>query len=141
MIRRALLVVLPAIAFAVAVSPAESRAADDHPVVTLIKSKIKDPAKPFALIVTLKVKDGKGKELEAAARPCIAATKKEPGCIAYELNHDPEHPDTYVMYEKFKSIEAIAAHLAQKHTQTLLSTIGPLLEGGPQIKVYTSVGE
>lgn len=135
MIRRTLLFVLPALVLATVL--AEARAEDEHPVVKLIKSKVKDPAKPFAILVTFKVKAGKEKEFEDAFPACLAATKKEPGCIAYELNQDPEHPDTYLMYEKFKGIPAIEDHLKQKHTQTLLKTVGPLIDGEPKIKVYT----
>ncbi|MFO0843250.1 MAG: antibiotic biosynthesis monooxygenase family protein [Gemmataceae bacterium] len=79
-----------------------AHAQDEHPVVTLVKSKVKDPAKPFAALVTIKVKAGKEKDVEAAFAPCVAATKKEPGCLAYELNRDTEHPEVYLMYEKFK---------------------------------------
>src|SRR5262245_18051049 len=35
--------------------------ADDHPVVALVKSKVKDPTKAFALLVPIKAKAGKGK--------------------------------------------------------------------------------
>src|SRR5262245_17641163 len=83
--------------------------AQDHPVVAMVKSKVKDPAKPFAILVTIKAKAGKEKELEATFAPCIAATKKEPGCIAYELNRDSDDPTTYVMYEKFKNVAALEA--------------------------------
>lgn len=134
MTRRALLLIVPA--FALTIGLAELRAADEHPVVALIKSKVKDPARPFAILVEFKVKAGKEKDFEAAFKPAIAATKKEPGCVAYELNRDPDHPDVYVMYEKFKSVAAIQSHIDAKYTQTLLSTVGPMTEGDPKIKVY-----
>jgi quinol monooxygenase YgiN len=111
--------------------------AQDHPVVALVKSKVKDPAKPFAILVTIKVKAGKEKELEAMVAPCVAATKKEAGCIAYEFNRDPDDPTTYVMYEKFKSVAALEDHLKQAHTQKLLKAIEPLTDGQIQAKVYT----
>jgi quinol monooxygenase YgiN len=111
------------------------RAQDENPVVKLIKSKVKDQKKPFAILVEFKVKAGKEKDFEAAFVPCLEATRKEPGCVAYYLNHDPDHPDTYMMYEQFKSVAAIEEHLKQKHTQTLLSTVGPLTDGDPKIKV------
>jgi quinol monooxygenase YgiN len=135
MTRRAVLLLVPA--FALAVLLAEARAADENPVVALVKSKVKDPAKPFAILVEFKVKAGKEADFVAAFKPCLAATKKEPGCIAYELNHDPDHPDTYVMFEKFKSVAAIEDHLKQKHTQTLLATVLPMTEGEPKVKVFT----
>ena len=134
---RALLLALP-----LAVLSANGRAADDeNPVVKLIKSKVKDPAKPFALIVTFKVKAGNEKKFEEAFAPALAATRKEPGCVAYYLNRDPDAPNTYVMYEQFKGVAGLDAHLKEKHTQTLLSTVIPMTEGEPKIKVYAVPGE
>jgi len=118
------------------VAPTAARG-DDHPVVALVKSKVKDPAKPFALFVTIKAKAGKGKELEAVFAPCIAATKKEKGCLAYELNRDADDPTAYVMFEKFKSVAALEEHLKQEHTAKLLKALEPLTEGEIKAKVYT----
>jgi quinol monooxygenase YgiN len=111
-------------------------AADDHPAVALVKSKVKDPTKPFALLVTIKAKAGKGKDLEATFAPCLAATKKEPGCIAYELNRDPDDPTMYVMYEKFKSVAALEAHLKLEHTVKLLKALESLTDGDIKVKAY-----
>ena len=132
---RSCLFVLPLVALAGVFSAA--RGADDHPAVVLVKSKVKDPAKPFALFVTIKAKAGQEKELEAAFAPCIAATKKEAGCLAYELNRDPDEPTTYVMFEKFKNLAALEAHLKLEHTAKLFKAIEPLTDGGPKAKVYT----
>jgi quinol monooxygenase YgiN len=137
MTRRRLPLVLPALIVAAGLA-GPGRAADDNPLVAQVKAKVKDPARPFAMTVTFKVKAGKEKEFEAAFVPCLAATHKEPGCVAYELNRDPDDPATYVMYEKFKSVAALEDHLKQTHTQTLLKTVGPLTDGDPRIKVYTA---
>jgi quinol monooxygenase YgiN len=134
---RRLLLALPALALA-APDAAVGRADDDHPIVALVKSKVKDPGRPFAMTVTFKVKAGKEKELEAAFAPCLAATHKEPGCVAYELNRDPDDPSAYFMYEKFKSVAALAEHLKQPHTQTVLKAVGPLTDGEPKVKVFTA---
>ncbi len=131
---RSWLFALPVLALAGMFSAAPG--ADDHPVVALVKSKVKDPAKPFALFVTIKAKSGKEKELEAAFAPCIAATKKEPGCLAYELNRDSDEPTIYVMFEKFKNVAALEAHLKLEHTTKLLKALPPLTDGEIKAKVY-----
>lgn len=136
MVRRICLFALPALALGLTLS--DVRGQDENPVVKLIKSKVKDQSKPFAITVAFKVKAGKEKDFVAAFRPCLEATKKEPGCISYELNHDPDHPEMYVMYEKFRSVAAIEDHLKQKHTVTLLTTVLPMCDGDPQIKVYVT---
>ncbi|MCS6863919.1 MAG: putative quinol monooxygenase [Gemmataceae bacterium] len=110
-------------------------AAEESPVVKLVKSKVQDPNKPFALIVTFTVKKGQEKAFEDAFAPALDATRKEPGCIAYYLNRDPDAPQTYLMYEQFKSVAALEAHMKEKHTQKLLETVIPLCEGEPTIKV------
>ena len=131
---RCWLLALPILALA-GLFPAAA-GAQDHPAVALVKSKVKDPAKPFALIVTIKAKAGKEKDLEAAFAPCIAATKKEAGCLAYELNRDPDNPTTYVMFEKFRNVAALETHLKLEHTAKLFKDIEPLTDGQIQAKVY-----
>jgi quinol monooxygenase YgiN len=128
---RALLLALP-----LAVLSANARAAEDeNPIVKLIKSKVKDEKKTFAILVTFKVKAGNEKKFEEAFAPALEATRKEAGCVAYYLNRDPDAPNTYIMYESFKGIPALEAHLKEKHTQTLLATVIPMSDGDPQIKV------
>lgn len=133
---RALLLLVPLAALVWASAPVGA-ADEENPVIKLVKSKVKDPSKPFALIVTFKVKAGNEKKLEEAFAPCLVATRKEKGCVAYYLNRDPDHPELYVMYEQFRGVEGLAAHMKEKHTETLLSTVIPLCEGDPTIKVYS----
>jgi quinol monooxygenase YgiN len=132
---RALLLAVPLLALVWASAPAGA-ADEENPVIKLVKSKVKDPAKPFALIVTFKVKAGNEKKFEEAFAPCLVATRKEKGCVAYYLNRDPDHPELYVMYEQFRGVEGLAAHMKEKHTETLLSTVIPMCDGDPTIKVY-----
>ena len=114
---------------------------EENPIVTLVKSKVKDKSKPFSMLVTLKVKAGQEKALEEAFGPCVAATRKEPGCVAYQLNRDLDHPNVYVMFEHFKSVPAIEEHAKSKHVAALLEKILPLLEAPPEAKILGVIGE
>jgi quinol monooxygenase YgiN len=127
------LVAVPA--FLVVLGISDARGQEENPVIALIKSKVKDTSKPFALSVEFKVKAGKEKEFEAAFKPCLEATRKEPGCVAYYLNRDPDHPQIYIMYEQFKSLDAIREHLKAKHTAELFEKITPLFDGDLKVKV------
>jgi quinol monooxygenase YgiN len=133
---RTLLLAVPLAALVL--SGSRSPAADEEiPVIKLVKSKVKDPTKPFALLVTFKVKAGNEKKFEEAFVPCLSATRKEAGCVAYHLNRDADEPGTYVMYEHFKGVAGLDAHMKEKHTQTLLATVVPMCEGEPKIKVLS----
>ena len=114
----------------------EVRGQDENPLVKLIKSKVKDETKPFAITVEFKVKAGKEKEFEAAFTPFLEATRKEPGCVAFQLHREADHPEIYLAYELFKDVAAIEEHVKQKYTATLLKVIRPLQDGDAKTRVY-----
>jgi quinol monooxygenase YgiN len=132
---RSWLVALPALVLIGAFAPA--RGADEHPLVARVRAKVKDPAQPFVLLVPIKAKAGMGKALEEAFAPCVAASRKEAGCLAYDLVRDPDDPTAYLVYEKFKSVAALDEHLKQAHTVKLLKALEPILDGEIKSKVYT----
>ena len=103
---RSLLLAVPLFAFAIA----DVRADDENPIVTLVKSKVKDKNKPFGMTVTFKVKSGEEKAFAEAFKPGAAATRKEAGNLGYYLNHDVDDPTVFVVYERFKNIAALEDH-------------------------------
>jgi quinol monooxygenase YgiN len=113
-----------------------ARCADENPLVARVRAKVKDPALPFVLLVPIKVKAGMGKTLEEAFAPCVAGSRKEAGCLAYDLIRDPDDPTAYQVYEKFKSVAALEDHLKQAHTVKLLKALEPILDGEIRSKVY-----
>jgi quinol monooxygenase YgiN len=96
---------------------------------------------PFTLIVHLQVKKGEEKAMLDAAKPAVAATLKEKGCLAYELHQDLEDPTKFVFYERWKSVEALRDHLGAAHTKKLLGTVGKALSGTPKLAVYQKPGD
>lgn len=117
------------------------RAADENPIVTFAKSKVKDKTKPFGMLVTFKVKAGQEKAFAETFGPCLTATRKEAGCLAYFLNRDLDEPTTFVVYEKFKSITALEDHANSKYVEDLLKKIVPMLDADPSVKVFTPAAE
>lgn len=113
--------------------------ADDEPIIKIAKSKLKDTNKPFTLIVTANIKDGAMSKLTAAFAPCAAATRKEPGCVCYELHTDPDKAGTIVLLERWKSLAALEAHLKQAHTQTFLKTMPEWSAAAPDLKFLVPV--
>jgi len=138
MLPRALLFALP---LALLAGLAEIRADDENPIVTLVKSKVQDKDKPLGMTVTFKVKAGEEKAFEEAFAPCVAATRKEPGCVAYYLNRDVDEPSAFVVFEEYKNIVALEDHAKSPHVVELLKTVGPLIDGTPGVKVYSIAGE
>src|SRR4051812_11754338 len=67
-----------------------------HPIADQVKASLKDPAKPFTLVVSLKVKEDMGAKFEATFAKAVGPTRKEKGCLAYELNRDPKGGGQYL---------------------------------------------
>jgi quinol monooxygenase YgiN len=113
----------------------------DNPIVALAKEKVADPKKPFTLVVVLTVKEGQGKQLEELFKPAIAATRKEKGCIAYDLNRDLGDATKYYVYERWQTLAALEAHMQTPHIKTLLGKVGDVVAGEPEAKIYGVAGE
>jgi quinol monooxygenase YgiN len=113
----------------------------DHPILTAVKAQVKDPQKPFTMMVYILVRGEKAIDFETAFTPCIQATRLEEGCIAYDLNRSGVDPCRYLNYERWSSVAALDAHLQAPHTVKLLSTIASYLASEPQIDVFQFAGE
>ncbi|MFO0848507.1 MAG: putative quinol monooxygenase [Gemmataceae bacterium] len=127
-----------ALSLSLALLPAQP---PENPILTSIKAKLKHPDKPFTTVVNVKVKAGMEAKFEAAFAECQKATRKEPGCKSYDLNRDADHPEQYLLFERWKSADALASHLKAAHTTKLLAAMGDLLDGPPEIKVYVVIGD
>jgi quinol monooxygenase YgiN len=112
-----------------------------NPIVERVKAAVKDPAKPFVLIVHLQAKEGDGEKLEAALAKAIKPTLKEKGCLAYDLCKDPKKADHYLLYERWKSLPVLEKHLKTKHITTLLMELGEVLAMPPKADIFVPVGD
>ena len=113
----------------------------EHPVLTLIRSKLADPSRPFTLLAELQAKPGQGDAVAAAiaASGAIALTQREPGCLAYDLCRDREAPDRFVAYEHWRDLPALQRHLSTPHFTHLGTALQPLLAAAPTLRVLSPV--
>ena len=120
-----------------------ARAADEkpNPIVAEVKANLKDPSKPFTMLVFIQVKEGSEEKFEAAFAKAIAGTRKEKGNLAYQLNRDVKKPGAYVVYERWTDLAALDAHLKTPHLVTLRKDTGDLRVGASEVKVFIPAGE
>jgi quinol monooxygenase YgiN len=67
------------------------------------------------VIATLTIKPGTLEAIRPHAEACIAATRQEKGCIAYDLNASLTDPSALVFVEKWETREDLTAHSKQPH--------------------------
>lgn len=67
------------------------------------------------VIATITIKPGSLEALRAPAAACMAETRKEKGCVSYELFSSVADPDRLVFVEKWETREDLTAHSKQPH--------------------------
>lgn len=112
---------------------------NDHPVVTLVRAKLSDTSRPFAILADLEARTGRGDDVAAAIRQTrvVELTRSEPGCLVYDIGRDAGAPDRFVAYECWQDLAALQGHLLTKHFAAIGEAIGGLLAGAPVVRVLT----
>ncbi len=72
----------------------------------------------------------------SAIRKCVAETKKEAGCRAYEFTVDLNDANLFHLYELWDDDASLEAHMKLAHTVELLATMPTFLGGQPNIGKY-----
>ena len=90
-------------------------------------------AKTVTVVATFQAKPGKENELRAALTGLVAPTRKEAGCLNYDLHVSPEDPAKFLFHENWASRAQLEAHFQSPHIQALLPRVDALCAGPPQI--------
>jgi quinol monooxygenase YgiN len=73
------------------------------------------PKDAVTLVVTLRAKEGQHILLEAELRALISPTRKEEGCLQYDLHRCADQPGTFLFHEVWETREYHMAHTRTPH--------------------------
>jgi quinol monooxygenase YgiN len=73
------------------------------------------PKDAVTLIVQLRPREGQELLLEAELRALVGPTRKEDGCLTYDLHRSAEGPSAYLLDEVWASREAHSRHTNTPH--------------------------
>ena len=79
------------------------------------KGKGKLPKGAVTLIVVLRAREGQETLLQAELRALIAPTRREEGCLTYDLHLGTEAPGTFLLHEVWASREHHRLHTKTPH--------------------------
>lgn len=79
------------------------------------KTPAKLPKDAVALVVMMHAKPGQEPLLQAELTALIRPTRKEDGCILYDLHRSADIPGDFLFYEIWASRDAHAAHKRTSH--------------------------
>ncbi len=88
------------------------------------------------VIARIKARPGKVNELLSVLNSLVEPTRKEPGCISYNLLQNNEDPTDFAFVEEWQSATALESHFATKHFKDALVKLPNLLAAEPDIQRY-----
>jgi quinol monooxygenase YgiN len=93
----------------------------------------------ITVVATFQARPGKENELRTALIGLVTPTRREAGCLNYDLHALPEDPAKFLFHENWTSKAHLDAHLQSAHIKALLPRVGELCVASPKIKIWEQI--
>src|ERR1035437_636249 len=97
-------------------------------------------AKPLTVIAQFKAKSGKESLVRQELLSLLAPSRKDAGCINYDLHQAPDNPALFLFHEHWTSKAHLDQHLQKPNLQAVLARVGQLVAEPPQITLWEKIG-
>ena len=81
----------------------------------------------LTVVATVVAKSDSVKDVKTALLKLIEPTRKEAGCIEYNLHQDNEDPAVFIFYETWESLACLEKHLSSDHFKSYVNAAGSLI--------------
>ena len=88
------------------------------------------------VLAFFKAKPGKAAALKDFLSQLVEPTRREDGCLRYELHQNKADPEDIVFIEEWASDAALDDHLASAHVLAALPMVGEFVSASPDIRRY-----
>lgn len=85
------------------------------------------------------VNEGKVEEVIKLYEELVKETRKEEGCIKYELYQDEKDPRVLAVIEEWESRDALEKHMNSEHFVRIVPMIGELAEKKKDMNIYNKL--
>ena len=93
----------------------------------------------LTVIAIAQAKPGKEKSLEEALLALVAPTRREAGCINYDLHQSAADPAIFMLYENWVSMQDLDAHLAMPYLEAFKAKAPELLAEPLDISLWKKI--
>lgn len=90
---------------------------------------------PVIVIARARVTPEERERFLAAAQDCIAVTRREHGCLAYDVHESVTEPHFFLFLQSWEHREHVERHLQQPHFKSFLNVAGACVTEPPVIEV------
>ena len=90
----------------------------------------------LTVVAEMQAQPGKEEALRRAVLALIEPTRKEDGCVQYDLHVHSNDPSRFVFYENWTSQAHLDRHAESPHIQEFRTAIADLVTAPPRIETY-----
>ena len=92
--------------------------------------------KKYTVVAAFQARSGKEASLREALVELLVPTRREEGCLNYDLHESLEKPGKFLFYENWSSPETHQQHIGSAHIAELLKRIDELCPHAPEITFW-----
>ena len=96
-------------------------------------------AKPITVVAQIKAKPGKEDQVRQELLSLVAPSRKDAGCLNYDLHQGTNDPTLFLFHENWTSKAHLDAHLQKPDLQAALARVGQLVAEPPQITLWEKI--
>ena len=83
---------------------------------------------------------GQGKRVRQELLSLVAPSRKDAGCLNYDLHQALDNPALFLFHENWTSKAHLDQHLQKPDLQAVLARVGQLVAEPPQITLWEKIG-
>jgi quinol monooxygenase YgiN len=97
------------------------------------------PEDPLRVVARIKAKTDKIGEVLELLRGLVEPTRKEVGCLRYELLQNRKDPTDFTFIEEWKTDSSFDSHSTTTHIQAVGPKLKEIVVEAPDIRIYSVV--
>jgi len=97
------------------------------------------PETKVTVVAKIKAKPGLEQQVSQALMALVGPTRKEPGCINYDLHLSTDDPTLFLFYENWTSKKDLDEHLNMPYLRDFLGRAGELLAVPVEIQLWEMI--
>jgi quinol monooxygenase YgiN len=82
------------------------------------------------------LQDGTKDQALALLEEMVTATRKEDGCITYELYESDGNPNIITFIEEWESLAKLTAHINSEHFKRIIPAVGKFVAEDSPVEIY-----
>ncbi len=96
--------------------------------------------KSLTVVAQIKAKPGKEAQVGQELLSLVAPSRKDAGCLNYDLHQGLDNPALFLFHENWSSKAHLDQHLQKPDLQAVLARVGQMVAEPPQITLWEKIG-